>query len=150
MRKWLATVALLALALPPGAGAHAFLEASTPAPGASLASTAHGQPALHRPVSAALTHVQLFNGRGKAIGSVRVSGGRTASELRLQLPTLATGAYRLTYSTVSQDDLHTTRGTLAFAPESSLRRPGRPPPRRRARASARASPTSSTSQRSAC
>jgi copper transport protein len=30
------------------------------------------------------------------------------------LPQLATGAYRITYSTVSQDDLHPTRGAIVF------------------------------------
>ncbi len=115
MRRWLAAVAVLALALPSGAGAHAFLEASTPATGASLA---HAPRTVSlrftEPVSAALTHVQLFDGRGAAIGTARVARGRSASELRIQLPRLATGAYRLTYSTVSQDDLHVTRGALAF------------------------------------
>ena len=115
MHKWLATCALIALALPPGAGAHAFLEASTPATGASLAHAPRTVTLLFtEPVSAALTHVQLSDGRGAAIGTPKATAGRTARELRVQLPRLATGAYRLTYSTVSQDDLHTTRGALAF------------------------------------
>ncbi len=126
MRKWLAIFALLALTLPPVAGAHAFLEASTPATGASLAHAPHTVSLVFtEPVSAALTHVQLVDGRGAAIGSARIARGRTARELRIHLPGLATGAYRLTYSTVSQDDLHVTRGALTFG-VGVVAPPGRP------------------------
>ena len=34
--------------------------------------------------------------------------------MRISLPKLATGAYRIAYSTVSQDDLHVTRGAIVF------------------------------------
>ncbi len=115
MRRLLAAFAVLALALPSGASAHAFLVASTPATGASLAHAPHSVSLrFTEPVSAALTHVQLIDGRGAPIGTARVASGRTASELRITLPRLAKGAYRLTWSTVSQDDLHVTRGALAF------------------------------------
>ena len=66
------------------------------------------------PVSASLARVQLFDGRGRQRSGVRVSEGRTPSELRLSLPHLATGAYRIAFSTVSQDDLHVTRGAVVF------------------------------------
>ena len=45
---------------------------------------------------------------------MRVRGGRTARELVVSLPALGTGAYRIAWSTVSQDDLHVTRGALVF------------------------------------
>ena len=84
MRARLAAVTLLALALvlPAGAQAHAFLEASTPASGTSLARAPHVVSLrFTEPVSAVLTHVQLFDGHGEARSGVRVSRGRTASEL---------------------------------------------------------------------
>jgi copper transport protein len=113
--RLVALVLALALALPASAGAHAFLQASTPQSGASLA-RAPGSVSLlfTEPVSAALAHVALFDGRGRALGEARIVQGRTPSELRISLPQLATGAYRITYSTVSQDDLHATRGEIVF------------------------------------
>ena len=111
----LAVVVLAALALPASAQAHAFLESSTPANGTSLGRAPHVV-SLHftEPVSAGLAHVQLFDGRGRQRAGVRVRGGRTASELVVSLPALGTGAYRIAWSTVSQDDLHVTRGALVF------------------------------------
>ena len=115
MRARLAVVVLAALALPASAQAHAFLESSTPANGTSLGRAPHVV-SLHftEPVSAGLAHVQLFDGRGRQRAGVRVRGGRTASELVVSLPALGTGAYRIAWSTVSQDDLHVTRGALVF------------------------------------
>ena len=66
------------------------------------------------PVSAGLAHVQLFDGRGRRRGGVRVRAGAVHVELVLPLPALGTGAYRIAWSTVSQDDLHVTRGALVF------------------------------------
>jgi copper transport protein len=115
MRARLAAVVLLALALPASAQAHAFLESSTPANGTSLARAPHVVSLqFTEPVSAGLAHVQLFDGRGRLRGGVQVRAGRTASELRVSLPRLRTGAYRIAWSTVSQDDLHVTRGALVF------------------------------------
>ena len=85
MRSRLLAVVLLALALPASA-----------------------------PVSAGLAHVQLFDGRGKPRGGVSVRAGRTPSELLVALPPLPKGAYRIAWSTVSQDDLHATRGAVVF------------------------------------
>jgi copper transport protein len=66
------------------------------------------------PVSPALTRVQIFDGQGTPRDGARVGEGRSANELRVSLPPLATGAYRITYSTISQDDLHATRGAVVF------------------------------------
>jgi copper transport protein len=109
------TLLALALVLPAGAQAHAFLESSTPASGTSLARAPHVVTLrFTEPVSAGLAHVQLFDGRGRLRTGARVGKGRTAGELRVSLPKLATGAYRIAYSTVSQDDLHITRGAIVF------------------------------------
>lgn len=115
MRACLATVAAFALLLPASAGAHAFLVASTPANGASLP---HAPRSIvlrfTEPVSASLSQVQVFDAHGKRLRGAGAVRGRTPSELRLALPGLATGAYRIVYSTVSQDDLHRTGGSLVF------------------------------------
>jgi methionine-rich copper-binding protein CopC/putative copper export protein len=110
-----AALLLLALAVPASAGAHAFLVSSTPASGVTL-DRAPRVVTLRftEPVSPALTRVQIFDGQGAPRGGGRVSEGRTANELRVTLPRLATGAYRIAYSTVSQDDLHATRGAIVF------------------------------------
>jgi methionine-rich copper-binding protein CopC/putative copper export protein len=110
-----AALLLLALAVPASAGAHAFLVSSTPASGVTL-DRAPRVVILRftEPVSPALTRVQIFDGQGAPRGGGRVSEGRTANELRVTLPRLATGAYRIAYSTVSQDDLHATRGAIVF------------------------------------
>jgi methionine-rich copper-binding protein CopC/putative copper export protein len=110
-----AALLLLALAVPASAGAHAFLVSSTPASGVTL-DRAPRVVTLRftEPVSPALTRVQIFDGQGALRGGGPVSEGRTANELRVTLPRLATGAYRIVYSTVSQDDLHATRGAIVF------------------------------------
>ncbi|MDX6618287.1 MAG: copper transport protein [Gaiellales bacterium] len=107
---------LLAFAvLPASADAHAFLLSSTPASGVSL-NRAPRVVTLRftEPVSPALTRVQLFDGRGTQRDGARISAGRTGSELRVSLPQLATGAYRIAFATVSQTDLHATRGGIVF------------------------------------
>jgi copper transport protein len=106
--------------LPASAGAHAFLQTSTPQSGVSLAHAPRSVTLrFTEPVSAPLTHVELFDGRGVALSGARVTRGATPSELRLVLPPLATGAYRISYSTVSQDDLHVTRGAVVFGAGTS-------------------------------
>ncbi|MDX6560594.1 MAG: copper transport protein [Gaiellales bacterium] len=115
--------------LPASAGAHAFLQASTPQSGASLAHAPRSVTLrFTEPVSAALTHIELFDGRGTALVGARVTTGATPSDLRLVLPHLATGAYRITYSTVSQDDLHVTRGAVVFGAGTSAPPAGVPAP----------------------
>ena len=132
MRAWLVAVTLLALALPSGAQAHAFLQSSTLQNGASVARAPGSVRLLFtEPVSAALSHVQVFDSHDRQLRGVRAVSGRTAAELRIVLPRLATGAYRIAYSTVSQDDLHVTRGALAFgvgttAPPAAARPPSSP------------------------
>ena len=150
MRIRLAMVLLVALALPASADAHAFLVSSTPASGASLARAPRIVTLrFTEPVSPTLTHVQIFDGRGTPRYGARVSEGRTANEVRVSLPRLATGAYRFTYSTVSEDDLHAT--TRRHRVRRRDRPPQRPGPRirqRPERVSPRASRTSSICSRS--
>jgi methionine-rich copper-binding protein CopC/putative copper export protein len=115
MRMRLAAALLLALAVPASADAHAFLVSSTPASGVSLARAPRVITLrFTEPVSPALTRVQILDGRGTPRAGARVSAGRSANEIRVALPPLATGAYRIAYSTVSQDDLHATRGAIVF------------------------------------
>lgn len=115
MRIRLATVLLLALALPASADAHAFLVSSTPASGASLPRAPQVVTLrFTEPVAPGLTRVQIVDSRGIRRPVGRISSGPGPNELRVALPRLATGAYRITYSTVSQDDLHATRGAIVF------------------------------------
>jgi copper transport protein len=115
VRIRLTIVLLVALALPATADAHAFLVSSTPSTGASLARAPRVVTLrFTEPVSPTLTRVQVFDGRGTAYAGARVTSGPGANDVRILLPRLATGAYRLTYSTVSQDDLHATRGAIVF------------------------------------
>ena len=110
-----AAVLLLALVVPASADAHAFLVSSTPGSGASLARAPRVVTLrFTEPVSLALTRVQIFDGRGVPRPGAQIREGIRANELRVALPQLATGAYRITYSTVSQDDLHATRGAIVF------------------------------------
>jgi copper transport protein len=111
----LTAAVLLALALPATAGAHAYLVASTPANGASLARAPHAiDLRFTEAISASLTHVQIFDANGAERLGARVRSGAGPRELRVTLPKLPTGAYRVAYSTASQVDLHATRGAIVF------------------------------------
>jgi copper transport protein len=128
VRALAALVVLCALALPASAQAHAFLQSSTPQNGTSLARAPHiVSLRFTEPVSASLARVQVYDSRGDVRPGAVVHEGRTSRELRLSLPTLSKGAYRIVYSTVSQDDLHLTRGELVLGAGTAA-----PPTRSRA------------------
>ena len=111
----LTAVVLLAFALPASADAHAFLASSTPANGTSLARAPHVVSLrFSEAVSPTLTHIKIFDASGTERAGVRVTRGGSQKELRVTLPKLATGAYRIAYSTVSELDLHATRGAIVF------------------------------------
>jgi copper transport protein len=113
------TVLVLAwlVVLAPPASAHALLERSSPAAGASLA----------RPPSVMLLYfteapdprlstVALLNSAGRTVprvGSPVVAAGN-AQELRIALPHLAEGVYTVNWRTVSKVDGHITNGSFAF------------------------------------
>ena len=110
-----AAVVLLACALPATADAHAYLASSTPLNGTSLARAPQVVSLrFSEAVSPALTRIQIFDASGTERAGTRVRQGATSKELRVSLPHLATGAYRVAYTTVSQSDLHATRGAIVF------------------------------------
>ncbi len=130
-RPWRRLLAVPALAagllilLPaPAASAHAFLTASTPADGATLDS-APTQIQLSFSESVALDAMQIdivdSHGVHFEPTDLRLAGGAGDSagteepvEVVADLPPLARDAYRLSWRTLSSDDLHTTSGVLVF------------------------------------
>ena len=111
----LTAVVLLACALPATADAHAFLASSTPPNGTSLARAPKVVSLrFSEAVSPALTRIKIFDANGSERPGVRVAQGPSPKDLRVTLPHLATGAYRIAYSTVSELDLHATRGAIVF------------------------------------
>ncbi len=112
-------VALLAIWSPQAASAHAFLTSSSPADGSSLA-TAPRQLRLDfsETVVLAATQLELVSEDGQryAVSGLRIEGegGEEPARLLATLPALPKGAYRLSWQTLSADDLHRTAGVLVF------------------------------------
>jgi copper transport protein len=76
---------------------------------------------LTEPVETAATKVSLVDGAGRTLPTAPAALVRTAGSgpeepvtLRIPLPVLPPDTYRLSWTTVSSDDLHTTAGTLVF------------------------------------
>ena len=114
--KALAHAALLAaLAFPPGALAHAFLDRAVPAVGGKV----HGQPAEVRlrysqPLEPAFSTVSVLDSGGKQVD--RKDKGldpKDASVLRVSLPPLAPGKYRVVWRVLSTDT-HVSEGDYTF------------------------------------
>jgi methionine-rich copper-binding protein CopC len=108
--------ALLAfLAFPAGALAHAFLDRAVPAVGSKV----HGKPAEVRlsysqPLEPAFSTVQVFDSGGKQVD--RKDKGldpKDASVLKVSLPPLAPGVYRVVWRVLSTDT-HVTEGDYTF------------------------------------
>lgn len=117
----LTALALVALTGTP-ASAHANLLDSNPTDGAML-NTAPTRLTLHMSESVELadTTVVIVDGHGGQIasGAVRLlrkagSGTEVPSTLVVALPPLPADTYRVTWATLSSDDLHPTRGVLVF------------------------------------
>ncbi len=121
-------VGLLTLLPAPAASAHAFLVASSPADGATLGS-APSEIRLSFSESVALDAMDIdivdAAGRHFPPSAIRLAdptgdAGSTAvdteapAEVVASLPVLADGAYRLSWRTLSSDDLHVTDGVLVF------------------------------------
>lgn len=113
----------------PAAQAHAFLTASNPSDGQVLVAA----PALLRldfseSVVLGATRVDLVDGTGQHIAAtglrlVNQAGGRDIEqpvEVVASLPTLARGSYRVSWETLSSDDLHATSGVLVFGVGQSV------------------------------
>lgn len=114
----------MALAGPaPAAQAHAFLAASNPADGQVLAA-GPGQLRLDFSESVVLgaTRIDIVDGTGRhieATGLRLVRHGDVGDtelpvEVVADLPTLAHSSYRVSWETLSSDDLHPTSGVLVF------------------------------------
>jgi subtilisin family serine protease/putative copper export protein/methionine-rich copper-binding protein CopC len=107
-------IAALALALAPSAGAHAFLVHASLADGTTLTRAPHVvELTFTEDVSATLSRASLVDTAGRQVRGevVRGENGRT---LRIVLPHVRSGAYRLVWRTVATDDLHATDGSLVF------------------------------------
>jgi copper transport protein len=114
-------VAVLSLAgvgvLASPASAHALLERSFPAAGASLPRAPHTMLLYFTEApEPSLSTVSLLNSSGQAVSGVSKptpAPGNT-KELRVALPRLADGVYTVSWRTVSKVDGHVTGGSFAF------------------------------------
>ncbi|MDX6573927.1 MAG: bacillopeptidase, partial [Gaiellales bacterium] len=107
-------VAAFALALAPAAGAHAFLVHQSVADGSTLTRAPHAvELTFTEEVSARLSSASLIDTTGRRIAGVAVRGA-SGNVLRIVLPLVHSGAYRLVWRTVATDDLHATDGSLVF------------------------------------
>lgn len=112
--------AMLSVFVAGPASAHAFLSSSNPTNGALLSRP----PAMLRldfseSVVLGATRVSLVDGAGRQYSPVRLSlrqGSDTEepSQVTAVLPELPRGAYRVSWQTLSSDDLHRTSGLLVF------------------------------------
>jgi methionine-rich copper-binding protein CopC len=110
-----AAVLLAALALPAGALAHAFLDRAVPAVGGKV----HGQPTevrlrFSQPLEPAFSIVRVLDAGGKQVD--RMDKGldpKDASVLRVSLPGLAPGVYKVVWRVLSVDT-HVTEGDYTF------------------------------------
>ena len=110
------TIALLAaLALPAAALAHAFLDHAVPAVGGKV----HGQPAevrlqFSQPLEPAFSTVKVLDASGKQVDRKdKRLDPADASVLRVSLPPLAPGTYRVVWRVLSADT-HVTEGDYTF------------------------------------
>jgi methionine-rich copper-binding protein CopC len=116
VRTFLHAVALLAaLALPAGALAHAFLDRAVPAVGSKV----HGQPAevrlrFSQPLEPAFSTVRVLDAGGKQVDRKdKRLDPADASVLKVSLPRLAPGVYRVLWRVLSAD-AHVTEGDYSF------------------------------------
>ena len=116
MKTFARTTALLvAFACPAAALAHAFLDRAVPAVGGKV----HGPPAearLHfsQPLEPAFSTLKVLDAAGKQVD--RKDKGldpKDASVLRVSLPKLAPGVYRVVWRVLSADT-HVTEGDFSF------------------------------------
>ena len=146
-RLALGAAAALALGMSvgaPSAQAHAFLTGSNPADGAVL-DVAPAQLVLHFSESVVLTGMRVSvvdaSGQEVSVGQPRLVGaandrvstdaskpaaGAASSDteapmsIAVDLPHLDRGSYRVSWATVSSDDLHRTAGVLVFGIQTTV------------------------------
>ena len=116
MRLLLRAIALLsALALPEGALAHAFLDRAVPAVGSKV----HGRPAKMRlrfsqPLEPAFSTIRVVDAGGHQVDRKdKQLDPADASVLKVSLPRLAPGVYRVLWRVLSADT-HVTEGDYSF------------------------------------
>jgi copper transport protein len=122
-----AAAGLAVLAAAP-ASAHAEPAGSIPADGSTVdAAPSRLELSLTESVELAGTRVSLVDGSGHAIAigkpeliRAAAAGPKDPSTLRVTLPPLLPDTYRVSWTTVSSDDLHTTAGTLVFGVQRAV------------------------------
>ncbi|HEY3716856.1 MAG TPA: copper resistance protein CopC [Jatrophihabitantaceae bacterium] len=117
-----AIVALLMVLPATPASAHAFLSDSNPADGSSLATAPDAlRLAFSESVVISATHIDVVDSDGThyPVSNVHLVGAESGStedpvQVVATLPTLPHSAYRVSWQTLSSDDLHRTSGLLVF------------------------------------
>lgn len=115
IRVWM-LVALIALGVTGVASAHAILVRTEPSDGAVLGQPPHQvQLWFSEAVLLNFTSMKLMDGAGRetALSNIRSDPG-DPKMLVVDLPDLPPGVYRLTWSTLSDDDLHSSTGSIVF------------------------------------
>jgi methionine-rich copper-binding protein CopC len=94
--------------------AHAKLQTSTPADGATVAAPAELRLQYNEPVEAAMSAVTLTGPGGAAVAAGKPAADKADEKaLVLSLPALAPGSYRVDWATVGHDG-HRTKGEIRF------------------------------------
>jgi len=117
MRRWLSSLLAFASAMTfvSLAGAHAFLDHAAPAVG----STVHGAPAqvklwFTQQLEPAFSSVRVLDRSGRQVDKADPQVDRAdATLLRVSLPQLAPGTYRVAWRVLSVDT-HVTEGDFSF------------------------------------
>jgi len=122
-----ATVLLL-IGTVSGAQAHAYLAASNPADGATLTqSPAHLSLSFSEHVVLGATRITLTDGdgRSRSLHDLRLvtrdlEDTEEPAQVVAPLPALGRNTYRLSWETLSSDDLHRTSGVLVFGVRTAV------------------------------
>ncbi|UQX87380.1 copper resistance protein CopC/CopD [Jatrophihabitans telluris] len=133
----LLTAITLTLLLPGApAGAHAYLESSNPADGAALSAAPHGiRLSFSESVVLGASSVTLVDGDGRRapVTNLRIEAAdpsETEAPVAMvaDVPVLAAGVYRLSWQTLSSDDLHRTHGVIVFGVRTQVAAAGQHEP----------------------
>ena len=110
-----AIISFLTLACSLRVHAHALLDDSEPMAGQALATSPEElRMWFTRPVKAALSTIEVFDVEGKPLDKRDLHTDKANAKLvRLSLPKLAPGTYKVVWSAVA-DDLHATKGHFVF------------------------------------
>jgi copper transport protein len=109
-----AVVAVVALALPGAAWAHAALLHTTPAVGQRLASSPRAVTlSFDQSVKVLPNGIRVYDGSGRLVSGVARGVPRNASEVEVALRQLPKGAYTVRWSTISNDG-HVGHGVFTF------------------------------------